>query len=152
MYSCSGMATPRSAVPIAPRFPFILVRYEAKLVHRRILRKCRRAPRPKGAHMGTPPDTSRSDDASVQRDEGDDDLDLLTYNEARARLAEELSAEKEHLVALRAQSADNPASAAAARDIAACGHGPWPQNRARRRTAARAVTDANARLFYGSDL
>ncbi len=63
--------------------------------------------------MGTPPDTSRSDDASVQRDEGDDDLDLLTYNEARARLAEELSAEEEHLDAVRAPSADNPASAAA---------------------------------------
>jgi len=102
--------------------------------------------------MGTPPDTSHSNDASVQRDEGDDDLDLLTYNEARARLAEEVSAEEEHLVALRAPSADNPASAASVAEIAACERRVQALRDALRRTAARAVTDANARLFYGSDL
>jgi hypothetical protein len=102
--------------------------------------------------MGTQPDTSRSDDASVQRDEGDDDLDLLTYNEARARLAEELSAEEERLVALRTPSADNPASTASAAEIAACERRVQALHDALRRTAARAVTDANARLFYGSDL
>jgi len=99
--------------------------------------------------MGTPPDTNRSDDASVQRDESDDDLDLLTYNEARARLAEELSAEGERLVALRAESADNTAPAA---EIVASERRVQALRDALRRTAARAVTDANARLFYGSDL
>jgi hypothetical protein len=102
--------------------------------------------------MGTPPDTNRSDDASVQRDESDDDLDLLTYNEARARLAEELSAEGERLVALRAESADNPANTAPAAEIVASERRVQALRDALRRTAARAVTDANARLFYGSDL
>ena len=102
--------------------------------------------------MGTPPDTNRSDDASVQRNEADDDLDLLTYNEARARLAEELSAEGERVVALRAESADNPANTASAAEIAACERRVQALRDALRRTAARAVTNANARLFYGSDL
>jgi hypothetical protein len=68
--------------------------------------------------MGTPPDTSHSNDASVQRDEGDDDLDLLTYNEARARLAEEVSAEEERLVALRAPSPKSPRANAVCRRCA----------------------------------
>jgi hypothetical protein len=101
--------------------------------------------------MGTPTDTSRCDHASVQRDEGDDDLDLLTYNEARARLAEELSAEEEHLVALRAHAAGNPAPKPSAAEIAACERRLQALRDALSRTAARAVTDANAALFYGSD-
>ena len=102
--------------------------------------------------MGTPPDASRSEHASVQRDEEDDDLDLLTYNEARARLAEELRAEEEHLVALRAHAADNPARKPSAAEIAASERRVQALCDALSRTAARAVTDANARLFYGSDL
>jgi hypothetical protein len=102
--------------------------------------------------MGTPADTNRSDDARVQRNEADDDLDLLTYNEARARLAEELSAEGERVVALGAHAADNPAPKPSAAEIAASERRVQALRDALRRTAARAVTDANARLFYGSDL
>jgi hypothetical protein len=102
--------------------------------------------------MGTTPDISPSDDSGMQRVEGDDDLDLLTYNEARARLAEEASAEEEHLIVLRAQSDEDSARKPSAIEIAASEHRLQALRDALSRTAARAVTDVNSATFYGSDL
>ena len=56
---------------------------------------------------GTPPGDQPT--ASAQRNTEDDDFDLLTYNEARARLAEEVEAETRRLAALEADT-NAPAS------------------------------------------
>ena len=70
-----------------------------------------------------------------QRVESDDDLDLLTYNEARVRLAEEAAAEQRRY--------DECASEGSRKRLAAL----------RERLdgiAARRITPANADEFYGT--
>ncbi|GAF43658.1 hypothetical protein [Rhodococcus wratislaviensis] len=90
-------------------------------------------------------------DAVPQRDEDDDDLDLLTYNEARARLAEEVAVEERHLAELRQRAGTAPNSAlddtiaGSVRRLAGL-------RDALRRTATHAITEANAAEFYGRDL
>jgi hypothetical protein len=70
-----------------------------------------------------------------QRVESDDDLDLLTYNEARVRLAEEVAAEQRRY--------DELASEASRKRLAAL------RERLDGITAPR-ITPANADKFYGT--
>jgi carboxylesterase type B len=51
----------------------------------------------------------------VQRDESEDDYDLLTYNEVAARLSEEMTAESRRIAELE-QSGSEPAAVRAMRD------------------------------------
>jgi hypothetical protein len=89
--------------------------------------------------------------AMPQRDETADDLDLLTYNEARARLAEEVEAERRTGELLRrlAESPSAPESAAAQAEAS------LRRLRALRETLERTstprITAANAAVFYGQD-
>jgi hypothetical protein len=70
-----------------------------------------------------------------ERVESDDDLDLLTYNEARVRLAEEVAAERRRY--------DELATEASRRRLAAL------RERLDGMTAPR-ITPANADEFYGT--
>jgi hypothetical protein len=77
-----------------------------------------------------------------QRDDQAEDFDLLTFGEARARLAEEIDAERDRLAALRAAGAAEPAVAASQARLEAL-------SAALQRTSARRITAENAAEFFG---
>jgi hypothetical protein len=79
-----------------------------------------------------------------QRDEEAEDLDLLTFGEARARLAEEIDAERNRLAALRAAAADDSLVAASQARLEALSSG-LERNRAGR------ITPENAAEFFGHE-
>ncbi|MFE5699537.1 hypothetical protein [Rhodococcus koreensis] len=89
-------------------------------------------------------------DAFPQRDEDDDDLDLLTYNEARVRLTEEVAVEEQRLADLR-QRAETEPNAALDHTISGSVRRLDGLQDALRRTSTHAITEANAAEFYGRD-
>lgn len=100
--------------------------------------------------MTTDPTSRDAHHTPLQRDENDDDLDLLTYNEARARLSEELLAEERRLAALRQSltsgaqpDPDEQAMQALERRVQAL-------REALARSTSPAITPANAASFYGT--
>lgn len=83
-----------------------------------------------------------------QRDETDDDLDLLTYNEARVRLAEEIVAEERRRDALR-QRLERGDSLTTRDELVRCGQRLRALQDAAARTRNPVITAANAAQFYG---
>jgi hypothetical protein len=77
-----------------------------------------------------------------QRDDQAEDFDLLTFGEARARLAEEIDAERNRLAALQAAEADESLVAASQARLEALSAG-LKRNRAGR------ITQENAAEFFG---
>ena len=88
------------------------------------------------------------------REETDDDLDLLTYNEARVRLAEEVVAEESHHAELssRRPGPDPAEVARVAEELAASQRRIDALRGTLERTSTRAVSPANAAEFYGYGL
>ena len=88
------------------------------------------------------------------RDETDDDLDLLTYNEARVRLAEELAVEESRHAELRSrQPGRDPADVAqVAAALAASQRRIDALRSTLERTSTRAISPANEAEFYGYGL
>jgi hypothetical protein len=79
-----------------------------------------------------------------QRGDQAEDLDLLTFGEARARLAEEIDSERKRLTALRAMAAAEPVVAASEARLAAL-------SEALERNRAGRITPDNAAEFFGYD-
>lgn len=77
-----------------------------------------------------------------QRNDQAEDFDLLTFGEARARLAEEIDAERDRLAALRAAGAAESLVAAGEARIEAL-------SAALQRNGARRITADNAAEFFG---
>jgi hypothetical protein len=88
------------------------------------------------------------------REETDDDLDLLTYNEARVRLAEEVAAEESHHAELssRRPGPDPTDAVRVAEELAASQRRIDALRSTLERTSTRAVSPANAAEFYGYGL
>lgn len=78
-----------------------------------------------------------------QRDEAAEDFDLLTFGEARARLAGEVDAQQARLTELRAGGAPEPQIAAADARVAAL-------TAALQRNRAGRITAENAADFFGT--
>ncbi len=97
----------------------------------------------------TPADTAQ---AELQRDENDDDLDLLTYKEARARLSQELSTEERLLADLRQRLSSSTQSEPDAQALHAREQRVEALREALSRTARPAITSTNTTAFYGSHL
>jgi hypothetical protein len=95
---------------------------------------------------------SSGPDAAIKRNEDDEDLDLLTYNEARARLAEEVAAEEKRLEALRTGRQGRAGDDASTADVSASEQRVQALRDALKRTESRALTESNAADFYGTDL
>jgi hypothetical protein len=79
-----------------------------------------------------------------QRGDQAEDFDLLTFGEARARLAGEIDAERNRLTALRAAAADESLVAASQARLAAL-------SGALRRNRAGRITPDNAAEFFGRE-
>ena len=79
-----------------------------------------------------------------QRDDQAEDLDLLTFGEARARLAEEIDSERQRLTALRAVSAPQAVVAASQARLEALAA-------AQQRNRAGRITADNAAEFFGDE-
>ena len=79
-----------------------------------------------------------------QRDDQAEDLDLLTFGEARARLAEEIDSERQRLTALRAASAPQSAVAASQARLETLAA-------AQQRNRAGRITADNAAEFFGDE-
>ena len=77
-----------------------------------------------------------------QRGDQAEDLDLLTFGEARARLAEEIDTERNRLAALRSADASESLVAASQARVDALGA-------ALRRNRAGRITPENAAEFFG---
>jgi hypothetical protein len=77
-----------------------------------------------------------------QRGDQAEDFDLLTFGEARARLAEEIDAERNRLAALRSADADGSLVAASQARLEAL-------SAALRRNCAGRITPENAAEFFG---
>jgi hypothetical protein len=77
-----------------------------------------------------------------QRGDQAEDLDLLTFGEARARLAEEIDSERKRLTALRAMAAADSVVAASEARLAAL-------SAALRRNRAGRIAPDNAAEFFG---
>jgi hypothetical protein len=80
-------------------------------------------------------------DQDFLRDESDEDFDLLTFNEARARLAEQIKTERARAASFRATSTSPEAGATSAR-LAAL-------ESALERTRTVRITTENAAEFFG---
>ena len=87
-------------------------------------------------------DTHEQHKPENQRGDQAEDLDLLTFGEARARLAEEIDAERDRLTALRAAGADESLVAASRARLEALSAG-LKRNRAGR------ITPENEAEFFG---
>jgi predicted transcriptional regulator len=87
-------------------------------------------------------DTDEQRKPENQRDDQAEDFDLLTFGEARARLAEEIDAERNRLAALRAADADGSLLAASQARLEALSAG-LQRNRAGR------ITPENTAEFFG---
>jgi hypothetical protein len=79
-----------------------------------------------------------------QRDDQAEDLDLLTFGEARARLAEEIDSERQRLTALRSASAPQSVVAASQARLEALAA-------AQQRNRAGRITADNAAEFFGDE-
>ena len=79
-----------------------------------------------------------------QRGDQAEDFDLLTFGEARARLAEEIDAERNRLTALRAAAADESRVAASQARLEAL-------TAALQRNRAGRITPDNAAEFFGHE-
>jgi hypothetical protein len=79
-----------------------------------------------------------------QRGDQAEDFDLLTFGEARARLAEEIDSERRRLTALRAASAPQSVVAASQARLEAL-------SGALRRNRAGRITPENAAEFFGDE-
>ena len=80
-----------------------------------------------------------------QRDDQAEDFDLLTFGEARARLAEEIDAERDRLAALQSAEADESLVAASQARLEALSAG-------LRRNRAGRITPENAAELFGHGL
>lgn len=80
-----------------------------------------------------------------------DDLDLLTYSEARVRLAREVAAEESHHAALSSRR-PGPDPVEVTADLAASRRRIDALRSTLERTSTRAVSPANAAEFYGYGL
>jgi hypothetical protein len=85
-------------------------------------------------HEQDKPENTRGDQA--------EDLDLLTFGEARARLAQEIDTERERLTALRAAAATESVVAASEARLAAL-------SAALERNRAGRITPESAAEFFG---
>jgi hypothetical protein len=79
-----------------------------------------------------------------KRDEQAEDFDLLTFGEARARLAEEIDAERNRLTALRAAASPESLVAASQARLEAL-------SAALERNRAGRITPDNAAEFFGDE-
>jgi hypothetical protein len=79
-----------------------------------------------------------------KRDDQAEDLDLLTFGEARARLAEEIDSERKRLTALRTASADQSVIAGSQARLDAL-------TAALQRNRAGRITPENAAEFFGHE-
>jgi hypothetical protein len=79
-----------------------------------------------------------------QRGDQAEDFDLLTFGEARVRLAEEIDSERERLTALRATSAPQSLVAASQARLEALAA-------AQQRNRAGRITPDNAAEFFGHE-
>lgn len=138
--------------PLAANFvTYILVRYDPNVVAAIARRKRPPHPTANGPLVRSDDFHPIADRSVPQRDENDDDLDLLTYNEARVRLAEEIVVENRRRDALRKEleSKDRPAT----RDeLGRCEERLNALQGAASRTRSAAVTPANTDQFYGSSI
>jgi hypothetical protein len=91
---------------------------------------------------GATVETNEQHKSENQRDDQADDFDLLTFGEARARLAEEIDAERNRLTALRAADADESLAAASQARLEAL-------SAALQRNRAGRITPENAAEFFG---
>lgn len=87
-------------------------------------------------------ETNEQQKPENQRNDQAEDLDLLTFGEARARLAEEVDAERGRLAALRAAGADESLVASSQARVESL-------NDALQRNRAGGITPDNAAEFFG---
>ena len=87
-------------------------------------------------------ETHEQDKPENKRGDQAEDFDLLTFGEARARLAEEIDTERERLTALRAASADESVVAASQARLNAL-------TAALQRNRAGRITPENEAEFFG---
>jgi hypothetical protein len=90
-------------------------------------------------------ETHEQDKPENKRGDQAEDLDLLTFGEARARLAEEIDAERKRLTALRAAAATEWVVAASEARLAAL-------SAALERNRGGRITQENAAEFFGHGL
>lgn len=102
-----------------------------------------------GLRVTDEPTSSEAGPSEFQRNDDDDDLDLLTYNEARVRLSDELRTAEGRLVGIRQRLAGDGGAQVADDDVQACEHRVAALRDALDRAMRPAITPASAATFYG---